>query len=137
MSYLRWAINYGLLTITEPSGPVSIKVNTGRKFERPSVVPWIIFLCASQSIPKFGDHTAVPNICSSCPSDVNLFAPALAEHEQAARRRTGQQLRGAAKPKMKVGNWIKKLGFWGFMFFLVKGLLWLTIPALLAILANR
>lgn len=29
---------------------------------------------------------------------------------------------------------LKKLGFFGFMFFLLKGLLWLAIPA---ILANR
>jgi hypothetical protein len=32
-------------------------------------------------------------------------------------------------------NWIKRLGFWGFLFFLVKGLLWLSIPALVAFLA--
>jgi hypothetical protein len=32
-------------------------------------------------------------------------------------------------------SWIKRLGFWGFMFFLVKGLLWLIIPAVIAILA--
>lgn len=29
-------------------------------------------------------------------------------------------------------GYIKKLGFWGFMFFLVKGLLWLIIPYLAA-----
>jgi hypothetical protein len=34
---------------------------------------------------------------------------------------------------MKVANWIKRLGFWGFLFFLVKGLLWMIVPALLAI----
>lgn len=33
---------------------------------------------------------------------------------------------------MKVPTWIKRLGFWGFLFFLVKGLLWLIVPALLA-----
>jgi hypothetical protein len=32
-------------------------------------------------------------------------------------------------------SWIKRLGFWGFMFFLVKGLLWLIIPALIAYFA--
>jgi hypothetical protein len=37
---------------------------------------------------------------------------------------------------MSFQSWIKRLGFWGFLFFLVKGLLWLTIPALIAILAN-
>jgi len=37
---------------------------------------------------------------------------------------------------MKVVNWIKRLGFWGFLFFTVKGLLWLLIPVLLAMLAN-
>jgi hypothetical protein len=37
---------------------------------------------------------------------------------------------------MKVSRWIKRLGFWGFMFFLVKGLLWLLIPALLAFWAT-
>jgi hypothetical protein len=34
-------------------------------------------------------------------------------------------------------TWIKRLGFWGFLFFLVKGLLWLAIPALLAIWASN
>lgn len=37
---------------------------------------------------------------------------------------------------MKLATWIKRLGFWGFMFFLVKGLLWLLIPALIAFWAN-
>ena len=37
----------------------------------------------------------------------------------------------------KVKTWIKRLGFWGFLFFLVKGLLWLAIPALIAILATN
>jgi len=37
---------------------------------------------------------------------------------------------------MKFGKWIKRLGFWGFMFFLVKGLLWLLIPALIAFWAS-
>lgn len=26
----------------------------------------------------------------------------------------------------KLVRWVKRLGFWGFMFFLVKGLLWLV-----------
>jgi hypothetical protein len=34
---------------------------------------------------------------------------------------------------MKTLTWIKRLGFWGFLFFLVKGLLWLLVPALIAI----
>jgi hypothetical protein len=34
-------------------------------------------------------------------------------------------------------SWIKRLGFWGLMFFLVKGLLWLTIPALISILVTN
>jgi hypothetical protein len=38
---------------------------------------------------------------------------------------------------MKLGKWVKRLGFWGFMFFLVKGLLWLLVPALIAILATK
>jgi hypothetical protein len=37
----------------------------------------------------------------------------------------------------KVKTWIVRLGFWGFLFFLVKGLLWLAIPALIAILATN
>jgi len=36
----------------------------------------------------------------------------------------------------KVKTWIKRLGFWGIVFFLVKGLLWLALPALIAILAT-
>jgi hypothetical protein len=38
---------------------------------------------------------------------------------------------------VEVRSWIKRLGFWGLMFFLVKGLLWLAIPALLAMLATK
>jgi hypothetical protein len=37
---------------------------------------------------------------------------------------------------MKAATWIKRLGFWGFMFFLEKGLLWLLIPALVAFFAT-
>jgi hypothetical protein len=32
--------------------------------------------------------------------------------------------------KKSSGGWVKRLGFAGFMFFLIKGLLWLIIPAL-------
>ena len=35
--------------------------------------------------------------------------------------------------RMKGIKWIKRLGFWGFLFFLVKGLLWLLVPALIAL----
>ena len=38
--------------------------------------------------------------------------------------------------EMSLKTWIKRIGFWGFMFFLLKGLLWLTIPALIAIFAT-
>lgn len=30
--------------------------------------------------------------------------------------------------------WLKRVGFYGFLFFLVKGMLWLTIPAVLGYL---
>ncbi len=32
----------------------------------------------------------------------------------------------------KLVHWLKKLGFWGFIFFLLKGLLWLLLPWLAA-----
>jgi hypothetical protein len=35
--------------------------------------------------------------------------------------------------KLKI--WLKRLGFWGFMFFFLKGLLWLIVPAVVAFLA--
>jgi len=38
--------------------------------------------------------------------------------------------------KMKLKNWIKTMGFWGILFFLIKGLLWLSIPALIALFAD-
>lgn len=28
--------------------------------------------------------------------------------------------------KQKLLKWLKRLGFWGFLFFLIKGLLWLV-----------
>ncbi|MEP6920790.1 MAG: hypothetical protein ABI967_06675 [bacterium] len=38
--------------------------------------------------------------------------------------------------RMRFSDWIKRLGLLGFLFFLFKGLLWLTIPTLIAIFAN-
>jgi hypothetical protein len=35
------------------------------------------------------------------------------------------------------GRWLSRLGVAGFMFFLIKGLLWLAVPALLAYLGYR
>jgi hypothetical protein len=37
---------------------------------------------------------------------------------------------------MSLKTWIKRLGLWGVLFFLLKGLLWLTIPALIALFAT-
>jgi hypothetical protein len=28
--------------------------------------------------------------------------------------------------KQKLMKWLKRIGFWGFLFFLIKGLLWLV-----------
>jgi hypothetical protein len=39
------------------------------------------------------------------------------------------------KGKFLANRWIKRFGFAGFMFFLIKGLLWLIVPALVAYLA--
>ena len=38
--------------------------------------------------------------------------------------------------RMTIPKWIKRLGFWGFVLFLLKGLLWLLVPVLVAILAD-
>jgi hypothetical protein len=37
---------------------------------------------------------------------------------------------------LNVRPWLKRLGLWGLIFFLVKGLLWLAIPALIALWAT-
>jgi len=39
------------------------------------------------------------------------------------------------KRKYSVAQIIKRFGFLGFMFFLIKGLLWLIIPAVIAYFA--
>lgn len=36
-----------------------------------------------------------------------------------------------AGPNLQPG-WLKRIGVGGFLFFLIKGLLWLTVPAVLA-----
>ncbi|HEU5365809.1 MAG TPA: hypothetical protein VFU62_09760 [Hanamia sp.] len=33
----------------------------------------------------------------------------------------------AGKNKKSIITWIKRIGFWGFLFFLLKGLVWLVI----------
>ena len=37
----------------------------------------------------------------------------------------------APTPDRKATPWLKRLGVAGFLFFLIKGLLWLALPALL------
>jgi len=37
---------------------------------------------------------------------------------------------------MRLRRWATKVGFWGLLFFLIKGLLWLSIPALIALFAD-
>ncbi len=39
------------------------------------------------------------------------------------------------KNPSRLSRWIKRFGFAGFMFFLIKGLLWLIVPALVAYFA--
>lgn len=39
--------------------------------------------------------------------------------------------------KRKILNWAKKLGLAGFLFFLIKGLLWLIVPAIIAFYATK
>ena len=36
------------------------------------------------------------------------------------------------EPKLQ-SSWLKRIGVGGFLFFLIKGLLWLTVPAVLAV----
>lgn len=36
------------------------------------------------------------------------------------------------KNKNRLVEWVKRFGIAGFMFFLIKGLLWLIVPALIA-----
>lgn len=33
----------------------------------------------------------------------------------------------AQKNKRNIMSWVRKIGFWGFMFFLLKGLVWLAV----------
>jgi hypothetical protein len=41
-------------------------------------------------------------------------------------------MNSSEKPKKSFAVWLKKLGWAGFFFFLIKGLLWLIIPYLIA-----
>lgn len=45
------------------------------------------------------------------------------------------QENGNNKSANFLAKWVKRLGFAGFMFFLIKGLLWLLVPALVAYFA--
>ena len=44
--------------------------------------------------------------------------------------------KGITDRSMQFPTWIKRLGLWGFLFFLAKGLLWLLVPALIAFWAS-
>lgn len=45
----------------------------------------------------------------------------------------GDRMMGATMTKAQL--WVKRLGFWAFLFFFVKGLLWLIVPAVIAMTA--
>lgn len=36
-----------------------------------------------------------------------------------------------AEKKAKALKWLKKIGVWGFLFFLIKGLIWLAVAYLI------
>ena len=44
---------------------------------------------------------------------------------------TAKDTKKPVKLSMSACPWYQKVGFYGFMFFLIKGLLWLIIPVLL------
>ena len=48
---------------------------------------------------------------------------------------TLEQENSEKKEKKSFVDWVKRLGVAGFLFFLIKGLLWLIIPALAAYFA--
>jgi hypothetical protein len=41
--------------------------------------------------------------------------------------------RHVSQGRVNLKNWLRKLGFWGLVFFVLKGLLWLAIPTLVAL----
>ena len=45
-----------------------------------------------------------------------------------------RQLSGVLAQPKPPPTWLKRLGVGGFLFFLIKGVLWLTVPALLAMM---
>lgn len=38
--------------------------------------------------------------------------------------------------ELSIKGWLKRIGFWGLVFFVLKGLLWLAIPTLVALFAS-
>lgn len=58
-------------------------------------------------------------------------APATAEHP------TPRPSPGGPRTSSHLAGWARRIGVAGFAFFLVKGLLWLTVPALIAHRALR
>lgn len=52
-------------------------------------------------------------------------------------REKGIAMPGAPISTRPTARWLQRFGAVGFAFFLIKGLLWLTVPALLAYLGYR
>ena len=40
-----------------------------------------------------------------------------------------QKIEGRNTGTSKAKTWLKRIGFWGFMFFLIKGLVWVAVFA--------
>jgi hypothetical protein len=73
-------------------------------------------------------------ICNRVLGDVHLCALAL-EFAAAANCERQNLFEFQRMTSRRMKTWIKRLGFWGFIFFLIKGLLWLIVPAVVAFLA--
>src|ERR1043166_7799802 len=77
---------------------------------------------ASQSVPSASAGGIMQQVDTRLRSDFDPSADA-----------DGTDYRHDGESSVEVKTWIKRLGFWGLLFFLVKGLLWLALPALIAL----
>jgi hypothetical protein len=48
----------------------------------------------------------------------------------------GQYIKQLIAERCPVPPMLRRIGFFGFMFFFLKGMLWLTVPAVLLLLGN-
>ena len=101
--------------------------------------------CSSSRLPDVGKDPSGPESSGTIywayaswfdPAPMGCYATVLENHSQLLREALSEEQIGMVPSTVRKANWWKRCSIGVFLFFLIKGMLWLIIPAAL-VMASR